>query len=191
VDDAVARWPELLRTGLRVGAPAVTDGGYSWIVDFIKKADAAGRRVDYVPVHYYRSYPNNDYPQGAANNLYNYLKSIYDVAKRPIWVTEFNNGANWTSDPDPTFDQNKNVIEAMVAVMDSTPWIERYAIYSAVEEGITTPEALRRWERCIEITCRRAPTPRRCPTTARGALRNTCLRPTLSTRPVTTTMAWP
>ena len=134
VSDTVARWPEMLATGLRVGAPAVTDGGYSWIVDFVNQAEAAGHRIDYVPVHYYRSYPNNDYPQGAANNLYNYLKSIHDVVKRPIWVTEFNNGANWTADADPTFDQNRNVVEAMINMMDGTPWIERYAIYSAVEE---------------------------------------------------------
>ena len=112
----------------------MTDGGYSWIVDFVNQAEAAGVRVDYVPVHYYRSYPNNDYPQGAADNLYNFLKGIYDAVKRPIWVTEFNNGANWTSDPDPTFDQNKNVIEAMINRMDATPWVERYSIYSRVEE---------------------------------------------------------
>jgi hypothetical protein len=133
VADAVARWPELLGTGLRVGAPAVTDGGYSWIVDFINRAEAAGHRVDYVPVHYYRSYANNDYPQGAANNLYNFLKGIYDVVKRPIWVTEFNNGANWTSDPDPTPEQNRNVVQAMITMMDNTPWVERYSIYSRVE----------------------------------------------------------
>ena len=134
VSDAVARLPDQLATGLRVGAPAVTDGGYSWIVDFVNRADAAGYRLDYVPVHYYRSYPNNDNAAGAAGNLYNYLKSIHDAVKRPIWVTEFNNGANWTTDADPTFAQNKNIIEAMINMMDSTPWIERYSIYSAVEE---------------------------------------------------------
>lgn len=134
VSDAVVRLPELLGTGLRLGSPAVTDGGYSWIVDFVNQADAAGYRLDYVPVHYYRSYPNNNNPQGAATNLYNFLKSIHDATKRPIWVTEFNNGANWTGDADPTFDQNKNVIEAMINMMDSTPWIERYSVYSAVEE---------------------------------------------------------
>lgn len=131
--DAVARWDELLGTGLRVGAPAVTDGGYSWIVDFINQANAAGKRVDYVPVHYYRSYSGND-PAGAANAMYNFLKGIYDVAQRPIWVTEFNNGANWTDDAhDPSVTQNRNVIEAMVQMMDNTPWIERYAVYSNVE----------------------------------------------------------
>lgn len=133
VSDAVARWPELLATGLRVGAPAVTDGGTSWIVNFVNQADAAGYRVDYVPVHYYRGYSNNDDPQGAANQLYNFLKNIYDQVQRPLWVTEFNNGANWTSTPDPNVTQNRNVIEAMINMMDNTPWIERYAIYSRVE----------------------------------------------------------
>jgi autotransporter-associated beta strand protein len=133
VSDAVARWPELLATGLRVGAPAVTDGGQSWITDFINQADAAGMRVDYVPIHYYRSYSNNDNPTGAANQLYNFLKAIYDAVKRPLWVTEFNNGANWTGDADPTYAQNAAVIQAMIQRMDDTPWIERYAIYSRVE----------------------------------------------------------
>jgi hypothetical protein len=134
VSDAVARWPELLGTGLRVGAPAVTDGGFNWIRDFINEAEAAGHRVDYVPVHYYRSYWNKTDPAGAANQLYSFLKSIYDVAQRPIWLTEFNNGANWTDNAhDPDVTQNRNAIEAMINMMDGTPWIERYAIYSHVE----------------------------------------------------------
>jgi hypothetical protein len=134
VSNAVARWDELLGTGLRVGAPAVTDGGYSWIVDFINQANAAGKRVDYVPVHYYRSYNNNNDPSGAATQLYNFLKSIYDATGKPIWVTEFNNGADWTDNAyDPNATQNRNVVEAMVNMMDATPWIERYAIYSNVE----------------------------------------------------------
>ncbi len=133
VDAAISAWPDLLGTGLRVGAPAVTDGGTWWITEFINKANAAGLRVDYVPVHYYRSYSSASDPNGATTALYNYLKSIYDVAQRPIWVTEFNNGANWTTGPDPTVDQNKATIQAMVNMMDATPWIERYAVYSNVE----------------------------------------------------------
>ncbi|GAA5117373.1 autotransporter-associated beta strand repeat-containing protein [Luteolibacter yonseiensis] len=133
VDDAVARMPDLLGTGLRVGAPAVTDGGYSWIVDFVNKANTAGHRIDFVPVHYYRSSSGNN-PTTAANSMYAFLKSIHDATGKPIWVTEFNNGANWTDNAhDPNTDQNKNVIEAMMNMMDSTPWIERYAVYSNVE----------------------------------------------------------
>lgn len=131
---AVAAWPDLLATGLRVGAPAVTDGGTSWILDFMNKANAAGLRVDYVPVHYYRSYGNNNDPAGAASNLYNFLKTIHDATGKPIWLTEFNNGANWTDNAhDPTVEQNRNVIQAMIQMMDNTWWIERYAVYSRVE----------------------------------------------------------
>ena len=133
--DAVARWPELLGTGLRVGAPAVTDGGTGWITDFMNRVNAAGHRVDYVPVHYYRSYWNKTDPAGAATQMYNFLKSIHDMAQRPIWVTEFNNGADWTDNAhDPDVTQNRNAIEAMINMMDATPWIERYAVYSRVEE---------------------------------------------------------
>jgi hypothetical protein len=133
VDSAIGHWPALLETGLRVGAPAVTDGGSGWLFDFMNKADAAGLRVDYVPVHYYRCYSNNNNPAGAASQLYNYLRGIYDVVQRPLWVTEFNNGANWTGCADPTYEQNAAVIQAMIQMMDSTPWIERYSVYSRVE----------------------------------------------------------
>jgi len=151
VSDAVARTGELVGTGLRVGAPAVTDGGSNWITSYINQADAAGLRVDYVPVHYYRSHASNN-PAGAASALYNFLKSIHDVARRPVWVTEFNNGANWTDNAhDPTTAENRDVIAAMIEMMDATPWIERYAIYSDVEwfrdthyaEGGLTPMGAR------------------------------------------------
>lgn len=132
-DTAVAVWPDLLWTGLRVGAPAVTDGGKGWLWDFMNKAWAAGHRIDYVPIHYYQSYWNQNDPVNAANQLYNFLKEVHDVTGLPVWVTEFNNGANWTGNA-PSFDQNKSIIEAMINKMDETWWIERYAVYSAVEE---------------------------------------------------------
>ena len=134
VSAAVAGWSDLLATGLRVGAPAVTDGGRSWLYSFMESADSAGKRVDYVPIHFYWSFYNNDWPAGAADQLYTFLKAVHDEVQRPIWVTEFNNGANWTDDTyDPSTSQNKNVIEAMIKMMDETPWIERYAVYSSVE----------------------------------------------------------
>ncbi len=134
VPEAIANWPILLATGLRVGAPAVSDGGLSWLYSFISQADAANLRVDFVPVHYYRSYSNPANPAGAANQLYNYLKGIYDTVKRPLWVTEWNNGANWTTDPDPTFAQQTATVAAMIDMLDNAPFVERYAIYNWVED---------------------------------------------------------
>ncbi len=134
VADAISSWPDLLWPGLRVGAPAVTDGGMSWLYDFMAQADAAGLRVDYVPVHYYRCYGNAGDANGTATQFYNFLKGIYDVVKRPLWVTEWNNGANWTGCADPSFAQQQAAVGAIIDMLDSTPFVERYAIYNWVED---------------------------------------------------------
>lgn len=134
VGDAVWSWPDLLWPGLRVGAPAVSDGGLSWLYDFMAQADAAGLRVDFVPVHYYRCYGNAGDPNGTATQFYNFLKGIYDVVKRPLWVTEWNNGANWTGCADPTFAQQNAAVAAIIDMLDNTPFVERYSIYNWVED---------------------------------------------------------
>ena len=134
VGDAIGAWPDLLSPGLRVGAPAVTDGGQSWLYDFISRADAAGLRVDFVPVHYYRCHGNAGDPAGTATQFYNFLKGIHDVVKRPLWITEWNNGANWTSCADPTFAQQEAAVSAIIDMLDNTPFVERHAIYNWVED---------------------------------------------------------
>ncbi|AQQ08984.1 Rhamnogalacturonan endolyase YesW precursor [Sedimentisphaera cyanobacteriorum] len=134
VGDAIWSWPDLLSTGLRVGSPAVTDGGVnSWLVPFMQQADSENLRVDFVAVHYYRCRNPQD-PAGAAEKMYNYMKNIHDQTGRPIWVTEWNNGANWTDCPDPTYQQQADAISAMIDMMENTPWVERYAIYNWVED---------------------------------------------------------
>ena len=126
VDTAIAVWPELLASGLRVGSPAVTDGGVNWLYSFIDKADAADLRVDYVAIHFYRC-------GYTATQLYNWLYDIHVRTGRPIWLTEFNNGANWTTCADPTYEQNATRIAEFTDMMDNAPFIERYAVYSRVE----------------------------------------------------------
>jgi Glycosyl hydrolase catalytic core/Concanavalin A-like lectin/glucanases superfamily/Putative Ig domain len=134
VAEVIAAWPELQSTGLRLGAPAVSDGGVdSWLYPFIDAANAAGLRVDFVPVHYYRRANPAD-PAAAASQFYNYLKAIHDRVQRPLWITEWNNGANWTADPDPTFEQQEAAIAAMVEMLDNAPFVERYALYNWVED---------------------------------------------------------
>jgi len=134
VGDAIWSWPELLGTGLRVGSPAVTDGGRSsWLYPFMQQADADGLRVDFVAVHYYWCFNPAD-PNGAANQLYNFLKATYDQVKRPLWVTEWNNGANWTGCGDPNFAQQQAAVAAMIQMIDNTPWVERYSLYNWVED---------------------------------------------------------
>lgn len=133
VDDAIAGWPDLLATGLRVGSPAPSDGGLGWLAEFMKKAEAANLRVDFVAVHYYRAVNPRD-ATAAASQFYRYLKDIHDRYKRPIWITEWNNGANWTNAGDPTPSQQKAAIREMIKMLDETPFVERYAIYNWVEK---------------------------------------------------------
>lgn len=134
VADAIASWPDLLATGLRVGAPAVSDGGLNWLYSFIDQADAAGLRVDFVPLHYYWCYGNAADPDGTAGQFYNFLKGVYDRVQRPLWVTEWNNGANWTTCADPTFAQQQAAVSKMIAMLESAPFVERYALYNWVED---------------------------------------------------------
>lgn len=134
VDQAISGWPELLGTGLRLGSPAPSDGGLNWLYEFMGKADAAGLRVDFVAVHYYRAVANPKDAKGAANQFYQFLKGIHDRVKRPLWITEWNNGANWTKEPDPNTRQQQEAIEEIIKMLDETPFVERYAIYNWVED---------------------------------------------------------
>ena len=49
--------------------------------------------------------------------MYNFLLNIWNNTHRPIWVTEWNNGANWTDSQNavPTYAQQQACIAAMVA----------------------------------------------------------------------------
>jgi autotransporter-associated beta strand protein len=136
VTNAVARFPTQLATGLRVGSPATTDGGRdSWLYPFVEDAEAAGDRVDFVAIHYYWGWSASD-PNGAAAQMYDFLLDIWNNTHLPIWVTEWNNGANWTdsSHAAPTYAQQQVCIAAMTQMLESTPFVERYALYNWVED---------------------------------------------------------
>jgi autotransporter-associated beta strand protein len=138
VTNAVARLPDLLATGLRVGSPAPANGG-GWLYPFVSQADAAGYRVDFIAIHYYWACDPSK-PDVAASQMYNFLLDIWNNTHRPIWITEWNNGENWTDDnpyPVPTYDQQQQCISAMLTMLESTPFVERYALYNWGDDGRT------------------------------------------------------
>jgi hypothetical protein len=134
VDEAIKAWPDLLKTGLRLGSPAPADSGLNWLYQFMDRADAEGLRVDFVAVHYYRATSNPGDARGAARQLQDFLKGVHDRVKRPLWITEWNNGANWTTAPDPNEREQRDAIREMIKMLDETPYVERYAIYNWVED---------------------------------------------------------
>ncbi|WP_198315832.1 glycosyl hydrolase [Chitinophaga tropicalis] len=126
VDVAISQWPELLKSGLRLGSPAPSDGGLSWLYQFIDKCDSLNYRVDFVAMHWYLG---GQSPQ----QFYNRLKAVHDRTKRPIWITEWNNGANWTCCK-PTYPQQAEAIAAFLHMLDTTSFVERYSLYEWVED---------------------------------------------------------
>ena len=144
VATAIADWPNLMQSGLRVGAPAVSDSGVSgqgldWLYSFMSQANALNYRVDYVPVHFYKC-------GWSASQLYNYLLGIYQQTGKPIWLTEFNYGASWCTPDTLTQAQEAAAIQQFVDTLDSAPFVERYAIYqwfptnrAMVVNGALTP----------------------------------------------------
>ncbi len=136
VSTAISSWGDVLGTGLRAGSPATSDGGRSsWLYPFMSQADAAGLRVDFVAIHYYQSHNPSD-PSGCASQMLSFLQDIWNNTHRPIWVTEWNNGANWTDsqNPPPTYAQQQACVQAMVNMLETTPFVERYALYNWVED---------------------------------------------------------
>lgn len=127
VSDAIALWPQLMQSGLRLGAPAVSDSGVSgqgldWLYSFMSQANALNYRVDYVPVHFYKC-------AWTSTQLYNYLLGIYQQTGKPVWVTEFNYGADWCGDV-PSQATTAANISSYLSVLENAPFVERYAIYS-------------------------------------------------------------
>lgn len=134
VPQALAQWPDMMRTGLRIGSPAVTNN--SWIYAFMDSCKAKNYRVDFVAYHAY-------WGGKSPANWYNDLKYIHERTGRPLWITEWNNGANWTSESWPTSDHSLSAANAakqladlkgILTVLDTAHFIERYSIYNWVQD---------------------------------------------------------
>lgn len=132
VAEALAQWPEMMATGLRIGSPAMASS-WSWLYEFMDSIDARGWRCDFVAVH---SYWYSDWPSWKST-----LQGVKNRTGRPIWITEMNYGANWTgwpgSNTDGTAANYAIQLQHMGPILDgleSTPWIERYAYYNWVQD---------------------------------------------------------
>jgi hypothetical protein len=124
VAQAVAEWPNLLKSGLRLGSPVPSDGAPSWVFKFIDTCDYLGYRVDFVAVHWYKG-------GQTARQYYDWLRWIYLRTGRPIWITEWNNGANWTC-CEPTLASQATAIQSFLNMLDTVPWVERHCLYEWV-----------------------------------------------------------
>ena len=144
VEQALAQWPRLQASGLRLGSPSPNDAerGLKWLYEFMDEADKRGLRVDFVTVHYYKA-------DWSAKKMIAWLQKIHKrTGGRPIWLTEFNNGAPWTKGHDPSYAENTKRLNEYCKAMDAVDFVERYAIFNLgpktkqrqlISEGKLTP----------------------------------------------------
>ena len=127
VELAIELWPRLMETGLRLGSPAPTPGA-RWLDEFMEEAERRGYRVDFICLHWYGDITKPD----AVEDLRRYLTGYWEKYQRPIWLTEYS-GADWewcTRRP-VTFEDNARFARESVAMLESLPFVERYAWFSS------------------------------------------------------------
>ncbi|MBK0383895.1 hypothetical protein I5M32_13080 [Pedobacter sp. SD-b] len=125
---AAHAYKNLLRTGYRMGSPVTTQGQYNnWLYNFMAIAATDTTRIDYIAVHWY-DWDNWLSQHNASPNASDvltrfkaYINSVYNLYKKPIWVTEFNANTNRTTATQEAF------MQLALPYLESDSRIERYA----------------------------------------------------------------
>jgi hypothetical protein len=126
VEAALALWPKLMETGLRLGSPGCVHPDREWMKNFMQGVEEKKLRVDFVTVHSYGGLN--------ADALMQRLESVHKMFNRPLWITEFAVG-DWQA---KTRAENKYRPEQIVEFMgkllprlDACEFVERYAWFPA------------------------------------------------------------
>ena len=131
VASAIELWPKLIETGLRLGSPGTCQGA-KWLDDFMEEADRRDYRVDFICLHWYSDITKPD----VVESLRRYLTAYWERYKRPIWLTEYS-GGDWKfcSRRPVTFEDNARFARESIAMLESLPFVERYAWFSSSKTG--------------------------------------------------------
>lgn len=145
VSDLIRLHAEYLRSGMRIGTFACCNPNAAWVKAYVDSCEARNYRVDFVATHYY---VGGQTPAACIASL----KSLHEATGLPVWCTEWNNGANWTSESQfytdtkgawyqwgSGNDQEMNGIWLTDVLRradnsENTEWLERMAVYNNVEQ---------------------------------------------------------
>lgn len=129
VDQVLANWEDLMRTGMRLCSPSSWDGsdwtnGQGYIKNFIDSIDARGWRCDIIDLHCY-------WPEGNFGTIRNWTNST----GRPVWISEWVWGASWNSNGafanGVTESQNAAALKRICPVLNNNDCIERYYYWNS------------------------------------------------------------
>jgi Glycosyl hydrolase catalytic core len=127
---ALALWPRLMATHLKLGSPAVASDAAtpgSWLDQFMKGARADGYRVNFIAVHWY----GGDFATRAAvHQLESYLRAIHARYHLPIWLTEFALIRFGSSTVFPSARQQAGFVTAATSMLQRLKFVQRYAWFA-------------------------------------------------------------
>jgi Glycosyl hydrolase catalytic core len=130
VAEAVALWPKLMATGMCLGSPAPKDTGH-WLADFMAEAKAKNLRVDFLCLHWYGDITKPD----AVESLRAFLEDYWNRYHLPIWLTEFSGADFKWHYRQTTVEDNAAFAAAAVPMLESLPFVERYAWFAVQPQG--------------------------------------------------------
>jgi len=128
VRNAIPIYKKMLRAGTRMGSPVGTEEAYrTWVDSFATEASKQKLQIDFICVHWYdwgnwlSTSNTNPTATQVLNRFKAYIDDVWDLYKKPIWVTEFNANVNRSAAVNQAF------FELAIPWLDSDPRIERYA----------------------------------------------------------------
>jgi RNA polymerase sigma factor (sigma-70 family) len=127
---ALALWPRLMATGMRLGSPAVAAGAATpggWLDRFMRGAAARHYRVNFITLHWYGA----DFATGpAVSQLESYLQAIYARYRLPIWLTEFALARFGGSASFPAQRVQAAFLTVATSMLERLSYVQRYAWFA-------------------------------------------------------------
>ena len=130
-------WANAYASGFRVGSPAMSGSARnSWLTTFMNLCNEYNYRIDFIADHIYWYSPGSSYSGDISSTSNHY-------GGRPVWLTEFNNGANWTGETWPTSDRSYSTANAnhqlerlsnIITALEANNKLERHAVYNWVQD---------------------------------------------------------
>ncbi|MDO9409408.1 glycosyl hydrolase [Patulibacter sp.] len=149
--EAIRLWPRLEATGLRLGSPAVasihtpsqSDRSKTWLDDFMGRATAQGRRVDFIALHFY----GDPTDPGTVRWIERDIRSVRARWGLPIWVTETGSLQTWKwqgarPHARPTPARMRAHLRRTKRMLDRLPYVERWAWFMDRCAGDCSPSSL-------------------------------------------------
>jgi hypothetical protein len=127
---ALALWPKLMATRMRLGSPAVAANGATaggWLDRFMRGAAARHYRVDFITLHWYGS--DFDTPRAVAQ-LRQYVRAVYARYHKPIWLTEYALIRFGATSTYPSQAQQAAFLKASTKMLAGQRGVERYAWFA-------------------------------------------------------------